>query len=79
MGRGPSQRGIEARQKILAELARRWENMEDLPGWKDLEAVTGLKAATIAYHLRALRQSGYIHQEHLQITKSGYSQVKPDS
>lgn len=78
MGRGPSKKGIEARQRILAELARRYLEFEEAPTFLQLADVTGIKGGNLQGHVAILRTEGLIHARTLWITRSGYKAVYPD-
>ena len=77
MGRGPSQKGVEARRRILAELARRWEEVEPPPTWKAMMAAVGMSNGSLEHHLRGLREDGLVHEEALWITRAGLGQIRP--
>lgn len=77
MGRGPSQKGIEARQKILAELARRWEEFEPQPSYAELAAELGMSYGVFQHHLRGLRAAGLVQPPpDLWITRAGYLEIR---
>lgn len=77
MGRGPSQKGIEARQRILVELARRWEEFEPQPAYARLAMDLDISYSSFLNHVRALRAEGLIHQApDLWITRLGYQAAR---
>lgn len=75
MGRGPSQEGIEARQRILAELARRYLEYEAPPGWVEMHTALGMGKGTLEHHVRWLRDRGLVHPGSLWITRAGLDAV----
>ncbi len=78
MGRGPSQEGIEARQRILAELARRWREFESPPSWLGLAADLEMPIGTLRFHVGALQKQGLMHPTGLWITRAGYRVAHPN-
>lgn len=75
MGRGPSKKGIEARQRILAELARRWREVEAPPTWIDMMAALGMSSGNLDWHIRKLRSEGLVHPGALWITRAGLDET----
>lgn len=77
MGRGPSQKGIEARRRILAELARRWEEFEPQPSYVELAKDLSMGYGGMIGHLRILRDAGLVHpQPDLWITRAGFEEIR---
>lgn len=75
MGRGPSKKGEEARQRILAELARRYAEFELPPTWDALASETGMPLATMRYHVARLQARGLINPAGLWITRAGFEEI----
>lgn len=76
MGRGSREDGAKARRTILAELVRRWENMEPELSAVALAAHLGMDRTSLRYHVRLLRKSGYIHNDGLVCTALGYREIR---
>lgn len=76
MGRGPSQKGIEQRRKILAELARRWENMEPELSIAVLAREMGIERNSFYHYLKDLRDLGLVHPSAVLVTPAGYAEIR---
>lgn len=61
---------------ILAELVRRWENMEPELSAVALAAHLGIDRTTLRYHVEKLRSSGYVNKEGLVCTALGYREIR---
>ena len=68
--------GREARARILAEMASRWEShLPDL-SLRELAEVLGEDRGWVNYHLASMREDGLIHDGKTAITRAGYEAAR---
>lgn len=78
MVKRPTGKGTAQRQRILAELARRYVEFEPHPSGEELREMMGMGRGTLDYHLRVLRGAGLVHPDDLWITRLGLAETRPD-
>lgn len=76
MGRGSREDGAKARRMILAELVRRWEEMEPELSYAGLAARLGMSESNVRHHIRKLREMRYVHDDGLVCTVLGYREIR---
>lgn len=78
MSRGSREDGAKARRAILAELVRRWENMEPELSFAGLAERLGMSETNARHHIRQLREMRYVHPSGLVCTPLGYREIRRD-
>jgi DNA-binding transcriptional MocR family regulator len=71
MGRGPHAQGERTRGRLLADLARRWRDLEPTPSMETVAVALGVSRATVLHHVAVLRERGDIRPDALWPTAQG--------